>query len=112
MRSDRELEALSDIASNIKLAREFISDLDYPAFQADRKTIYAVVRCLEIISEASRRLTPGLKERHPGIRWRDIAGAGNIYRHNYNDVLSRAVWNTVHEALGDLDDMVRAELER
>jgi len=43
-------------------------------------------RCLEIISEASRRLPSSLKERHPSIDWKRMAGAGNVYRHDYEDV--------------------------
>ena len=62
----------------------------------------AAARALEIISEASRRLSPALKARHPGIPWLDVAGAGNIYRHDYEDVAERYVWSTVHTALPDL----------
>ncbi|MGH9809815.1 MAG: HepT-like ribonuclease domain-containing protein [Terriglobia bacterium] len=56
--------------------------------------VYAVTRCLEIISEASRRLSDPLKARHPSIAWREIAGAGNIYRHAYQDVAASRVWDT------------------
>jgi uncharacterized protein with HEPN domain len=34
----------------------FTEGFDYEAFVADPRTVYAVTRCLEIISEASRRL--------------------------------------------------------
>ncbi|HEY0524017.1 MAG TPA: HepT-like ribonuclease domain-containing protein [Stellaceae bacterium] len=54
----------------------------YDRFVADLRTVYAVTRCLEIISEALRRLPDDLKARHPQIPWRDIAGAGNVYRHD------------------------------
>ena len=50
-------------------------------FARDRKTVYAVARALEIISEASRRLPDELKTRHPEIDWPAVAAAGNIYRH-------------------------------
>jgi uncharacterized protein with HEPN domain len=40
-----------------------------------------------IISEASRRLSDELKARHAGVPWREMAAAGNFYRHNYEDVL-------------------------
>jgi uncharacterized protein with HEPN domain len=52
----------------------------------DQKTVCAVVRGLEIISEASRRLPDDLKAGHPGIDWVAIAAAGNVYRHEYEGV--------------------------
>jgi hypothetical protein len=44
---------------------------------------------LEIISEASRRVALVLKARHLSIAWKDMAGAGNVYRHNYEDVAAK-----------------------
>jgi uncharacterized protein with HEPN domain len=64
-------------------------------FRADPRTVYAVTRCLEIISEASRRLPDDLKARHPSIAWKNMAGAGNIYRHHYEDVAAQHVWDAV-----------------
>jgi len=83
MLSSAATAALRDIAHHIDLAASFVAGMDYEAFLADPRTVYAVTRCLEIISEASRRLADDLKARHPSIAWRDIAGAGNIYRHDY-----------------------------
>jgi uncharacterized protein with HEPN domain len=74
--------------------------------------VYAVTRCLEIISEASRRLSNGLKTRHPEIPWREIAGAGNVYRHDYEDVVANRVWDTVQSALPTLRAVVEQELAR
>jgi uncharacterized protein with HEPN domain len=89
MRSRSPLESLVDILENIHLAVSFAEGISYEAFYADVRTVYAVTRCFEIISEASRRLPKPLKGRHPHIPWTDIAGAGSIYRHNYEDVLER-----------------------
>jgi uncharacterized protein with HEPN domain len=84
---DRAYFALQDILHNIDLADEFLSGLTLEAFQRDQRTIYAVVRCLEIISEAaSKRVSPEVKARHPEIEWAHIAAAGNLYRHLYEDV--------------------------
>jgi uncharacterized protein with HEPN domain len=69
-----------------------------------------VTRCLEIISEASRRLPRAFKERFPEIPWKQVAGSGNIYRHAYEDVQERRVWATIHEALPPLRAVVDAEL--
>ena len=112
MHSKQTDAALRDILFQIELAQEFIQGLDASGFVADAKTVYAVTRCLEIISEASRRLPDDLKERHSTIAWKQMAGAGNIYRHNYEDVAARYVWKTVTESLPDLLAVVTQELAR
>ena len=81
MHSDTEAirRWLNDIRHT--LAEGFVAGMTYATFKDDYLHLYAVTRCLEIISEASRRLPEELKVRHPSIEWSDIAGAGNIYRH-------------------------------
>jgi uncharacterized protein with HEPN domain len=72
MHSDPEQNALRDILRQIDLAQNFAQGQDRDAFSADILRVYAVTRCLEIISEASRRLSEGRKARHTGIlggRW-------------------------------------------
>jgi uncharacterized protein with HEPN domain len=84
--------------------------LDYTAFKDNTLTFYAVTRCLEIISEASRRLPPEMKALYPDIPWNEIAGAGNVYRHDYEDVEQYLVWGTVQERLPALLAMAEKEL--
>ena len=69
-----------------------------------------MTRCLEIISEASRRLPDNLKARHPAIAWKDIAGAGNIYRHDYEDVAAQQVWDAVQIDLPPLRVVIERKL--
>ena len=59
MLSETERDSLSDILFNIDLANSFAQGFDYERFLADMRTFYAITRCLEIISEASRRLSFG-----------------------------------------------------
>src|SRR5690242_7119740 len=82
---------LSDIRHHIVMAESFVAGIEYDAFKDDNLRVYAVTRCLEIISEASRRLPDTLKARHPSIPWRKMAAAGNIYRHQYEDVAAHAL---------------------
>lgn len=103
---------LSDIERHIDLALEFAASLDDAAFVEDTRTVYAVTRCLEIISEASRRIPEDLKARHPSIPWKNIAGAGNVYRHDYEDVAARVVLDTVKLALPPLKAVIALEIER
>ena len=95
MHSETAVVALRDMAYHIDLATDFAKGFSEAEFRADLRTVYAVTRCLEIISEASRRLPVEMKARHPEIAWKDIAGAGNAYRHDYEDVAAQHVWDTV-----------------
>lgn len=79
MPSKNPAQRLRDLVDNIDVIREFTAGMDRDGFAADRKTVYAVVRALEIISEASRRLPAGLKDSHPEIDWAAVAAAGNVY---------------------------------
>ena len=104
--------ALQDSLDNIELARGFVAGLRLDQFQADRRTSYAVVRCLEIISEASRKLPNELKARHLTIPWKEMAGAGSVYRHHYVAVRDELVWKTVQVDLEPLRVVAELELER
>jgi hypothetical protein len=53
-----------------------------------------------------------MKARHPDIPWAEMAGAGNIYRHDYEDVQQRLVWGTVHRRFAALLAAVELELAR
>jgi uncharacterized protein with HEPN domain len=110
MPSDTEKAALGDIRYFIDLIGSFLEGYDYQRFADDLRTFHAVTRCLEIISEASRRISSESKARHPAIQWRQMAAAGNIYRHQYEDVAQQVVWATVQDALPPLRGVVEAEL--
>jgi uncharacterized protein with HEPN domain len=101
---------LRDILPHIDLAAQLVAGFDYAMFNNDVRTVYAVTRCLEIISEASRRLPDQLKARHPSIAWKQMAGAGNVYRHDYEDVAAHYVWDTVQLELPPLRIVIEQEL--
>lgn len=112
MPSKHPAQRLQDIIDNIAAARRFTEGLDFDAFAADQRTFYAVVRALEIISEASRRLPDDVKAWHSTIDWSSVATAGNIYRHEYEVVDPRVVWHTITVELAPLERVVRHELSR
>jgi uncharacterized protein with HEPN domain len=112
MSSERERQRLIDIRDNIARARDFTKDMEFAEFAADVRTIYATIRALEIISEATRFLSVELKGRHPGIDWVAIRDAGNVYRHGYELVTEERVWDTVRQHLAPLEGAVLTELSR
>jgi uncharacterized protein with HEPN domain/predicted nucleotidyltransferase len=107
MLSEKDTAALH----HIDLAEHFAQGRTFQNLRDDLMPLYAVTRCLEIISEASRRLSEEMKARHPEMPWREMAAAGNFYRHNYEDVLPRRVWKTLREDLPLLRAVIERELD-
>jgi uncharacterized protein with HEPN domain len=99
MPSDYERSVLQDILRHLDLIQQFTKQLEYENFRSDILRVYAVTRCLEIISEASRRLSDELKTRHPAIASKEMAAAGNVFRHEYEEVSVQRLWDTMQLAL-------------
>ncbi len=87
---------VEDILDAIARIERYIQGLTFDQFQADEKTIDAVVRNLEVIGEAVRHLMMASSEELPeAIRWADVAGMRNILVHEYFGVDLGIVWQTV-----------------
>ena len=103
---------LRDILESIAKIEIFISGFDLEAFSNDEKTVAAVERKLQLISEAAVRLGDRAEELCPGIAWRNIRGMGNWLRHQYDRVDLETVWNTVTIDLPVLKSSVTKALTR
>ncbi len=71
----------------------------------------AVVRQLEIIGEASKRLSDELRDRHADIPWRRICGLRDVLIHNYMGVDLAAVWEITQSQLPVLKARVQSILQ-
>ncbi|HWK46372.1 MAG TPA: HepT-like ribonuclease domain-containing protein [Stellaceae bacterium] len=96
----------------IKHIRSKLDDISLEIFQGDLDRRRIVERNVEIISEASRRLPDDLKDRHPEIPWKKVAGIGNVLRHDYENVVPDALWKLARDDLPALEKACEAELMR
>lgn len=80
------LDYLEDILDNALAACEFARGLTADAFAADRRTLYAVMRALEIVGEAAKRVPDTVRARHPDIDWRGMAGLRDVIIHQYDRI--------------------------
>jgi uncharacterized protein with HEPN domain len=103
---------LTDILEAIERIRAEMAGVSIEAFEADWRKRWLVERGVEIISEASRRLTDELKLRHPGIPWAKVAGIGNVLRHEYEGISAPVMWKLVQADLSPLERVCREELAR
>jgi uncharacterized protein with HEPN domain len=93
-------------------AEEFIGGLDLRAFSKDDKTAYAVIRSLEIIGEAAKKIPANLRRRFAGIPWKSLAGMRDKLIHDYVGVSLEVVWRTVKEDIPAVRPMLIDMLEK
>ena len=99
---------VEEMIDYIEQASAYARDMTFEEYSSDRKTQRAVERCIEVISEASRHIPDETKDKHPGIPWRDVAAIGNVFRHEYHNIATRIVWETVRLHLPPLETAARA----
>lgn len=98
----RDLSYLTDILQAARLIEVFIQGFDEQKFYQDLKCQSAVIRQIEIIGEATKRLSTTFREAHPKIPWRSMAGMRDILIHAYDHVDLGEVWNTATLAIPDI----------
>jgi uncharacterized protein with HEPN domain len=71
----------------------------------------ATIRQLEVIGEATKRLSPELRDKHPEVAWRRVAGLRDVLIHDYMGVDLDIVWGVTQQALPDLKRQIQAILD-
>ena len=93
---------LQEMITAIDGIQAAVAGKTFADFQKDWLLRHGVQRAIEIISEASRHLPNQLKAMHPNIRWRSIAGIGNVLRHEYHAISDRVIWKVIKAELPPL----------
>ena len=102
----------SDILDAISGIRQMLDGHDFDSFVATWYLQKATERGLEIISEASRHIPADIKALDDDVPWAEIAGIGNVLRHDYQRVEPLIIWNIVQEHLNPLERVILANQER
>src|SRR5260221_14406980 len=89
----------SDMYDAVCSAENFIAGISYDDFVRDSKTIYAVIRALEIIGEASSKIPEDIRKKYPALPWNEMKGMRNKLIHEYFGVNVKVIWKTVKEDL-------------
>ncbi len=76
--------------------------MDRPTFDQDLKTQDAVIRRVEIIGEATRRLSLEFRAAHPDIPWQAMAGMRSRLIHDYDEVSLNLVWDVIQQDIPTL----------
>jgi uncharacterized protein with HEPN domain len=111
MPTERLVLRLQDIRDNVARIETYTADLTLAEFEADPRTVDAVERCLERISEAARKLGPGYDDTRPDLDLPALRALGNRLRHECDRMAPRRLW-AFRRRLAALDDFARQEIER
>lgn len=102
---------LQDIIDSINDLQFFIKSMGFESFIKDRKTINAVIRSIEVIGEATKRIPKSIRDKTPSIPWRKMAGMRDKMIHEYFGVDMGILWKTIKEDIPSLKYQIQNVLK-
>lgn len=107
MRNRIYLDYVQDIIDSIRDIESFIKGMDFEEFKKDRKTINAVVRSIEVIGEASKKLPASITVKYPAVPWKKMAGMRDKLIHEYFGIDLEILWKVAKEDIRSIRPFVR-----
>lgn len=105
------IDAVEDILRNLRLAREFVGDArTVDELEGDTKTLYSLVRALEVVGEATKRVPASVRALDAAIPWKEMAGMRDRLIHDYENVDVELLLITVRRCIPEVEPRLRALL--
>ena len=101
------LDYVEDILDAMDKAEILLKDVTYDQFEADFRINFAVVRALEIVGEATKRLPKDLRRTYAEIPWKGIAGMRDRIIHGYDNVDLEIVWDVVKQDIPKIKPQIQ-----
>lgn len=102
---------LCDMLEAAEKVARFIEGMTKESLIADDRTYDAVIRNLEIIGEAAKRIPDDFRTAHAEIPWRRLAGLRDMLIHQYSGIDHDIVWDVASQKLGPLINLLRDLLD-
>jgi uncharacterized protein with HEPN domain len=107
MSKGREItDYIDDIITAIADVADFTYGMSFEMFASDKKTVNAVIRCLEVLGEAAKHIPTSFRKKHLDIPWSKMAGMRDVLIHDYMGVDLKTVWMVVQMRLPELKPML------
>ena len=98
--------SVDDILEAIAKIKRFTVGFDSKTFSDDEKTFDAVIRNLEVIGEAVKKIPEEIRTQYPTVEWKKIAGVRDILIHEYFGIDAEIVWDIIENKLPILESHV------
>jgi uncharacterized protein with HEPN domain len=103
----RELiDYLYDIKDAMNKAEIFLGEMDLDTLKKDDRTIYAVIRTLEIMGEAAKKIPADIRDKYPRIPWRELCAIRDKVIHNYFGVDLDVIYKTITEDIPEVKPFI------
>lgn len=86
---------VQDILTSLQEIEEFTKEMDFESFAKDKKTVNAVIRSLEVMGEAVKKIPKEIRDKYPEIPWKYIAGMRDKLIHEYHGIDLEIIWEVV-----------------
>jgi len=98
---------IKDIIDSINDIETFIKDIDFEEFAGDKKTVNAVIRSVEVIGEAAKKVPKSLRNKHSIIPWKKMAGMRDKLIHEYFGIDMEILWKVAKDELPPLKPLIQ-----
>jgi uncharacterized protein with HEPN domain len=88
----------------IEKIKTYTAGMTMDQLSSDEKTTDAVIRCLQIIGEAAKKVPPDIQSLYPAIEWKKIAGLRDVLVHDYDGVDTEIVHGILNQRLPALEE--------
>lgn len=103
---ERDSAYINHVSDAISIIESYSKGLSFKSFLKNRLIQDGIIRQLEIIGEATKRLSADLKNSHKEVPWKDIAGMRDKLIHDYLAVDLEAVWRTAKKDIPELKKVI------
>jgi len=83
---------IEDMLTSMQRIEEYIGEMEFREFKMNYLVVDAIIRNFEIIGEASKNITPEIKDKYPEIPWKKMYGLRNLIAHEYFGIDYEMIW--------------------
>ncbi|AWH86664.1 DUF86 domain-containing protein [Flavobacterium album] len=106
-----DLARLQHIYDAINEIENYLNSTNFEDFSANSMMLFACIKQLEIIGEASNHLSDDIKAEYNSVEWRQIVGLRNIFVHEYFGIDNHIVWDVITNDLPHFKHSIELILE-